>query len=77
MDLQQILDDDERPVRRIEAENVVVADLGQGTEATVESLDGTAIVVFDDETVEIDLPSAISDAFITNGVLTIELEDDR
>jgi len=78
MDLQQLLADDERRVRAIENDDVVVSDLGPATEATVEVLEDTAIVVFeDDETMEIELPAEVSDAVITNGVLTIDLEEDR
>jgi hypothetical protein len=79
MELQRFVADDQRPVRTIENDGyVVVADLGRGVQASVETLDETAIVVLpDDETMEIDLPSAPESAFITNGVLTIELEEER
>jgi hypothetical protein len=76
MELQRFAADDQRLVRTIEEDShVVVADLGPGVDGSVETLDDTAIIVFeDDETVELDLPSAPESAFMTNGVLTIELE---
>lgn len=59
----------------------IVADLGpEADEATVDVLDDVAIVVLETETgvsqFEIDLPeSGVADTFITNGVLTIEVNE--
>ncbi len=71
------------PVWRYQSESGtrIVADLGPSvTDATVDVLEDVAIVVFDHPTgqsqFEIDLPeTGVSDTFITNGVLTIEVAD--
>lgn len=57
-------------------EEVVVADLGVTSgDASVDVLDGTAIVVFEDgddsQQLELELPEGEAEAFMTNGVLTI------
>ena len=74
--------DGERLVRRYDYEDrtVIAADLGaSAAEASVDVVDGTAIVVIGDgETAvqeELDLPSGRSaKAFIKNGIVTIEVE---
>ncbi len=71
------------PVRRYQddGETVIVADLGlAATDAAVEVLDDVAIIVVDhpegERQFEIDLPeNRISNTFITNGVLTIEVNE--
>lgn len=71
------------PVRRYEYpdETLIVADLGARAEnVSVEVLDGAAIVVRTgpegDVQYEIDLPEAgVSNTFITNGILTFEVND--
>ncbi|MCL7416805.1 MAG: Hsp20/alpha crystallin family protein [Halalkalicoccus sp.] len=60
-------------------EDVLAIDLGgETTDATVDVIDGTAIVVIEteegDRQEEFDLPSGEARAFIRNGVLTIEVE---
>lgn len=47
------------------------------TDASVDVVDGTVIVVLGDDQYEFDLPDGTSDAqaFIKNGVLSIELEE--
>lgn len=79
MELQRFAADDRRLVRTIDEDSqVVIADLGQGIDGSIELVDDTAIIVLtNDETVEIDLPATPESAFITNGVLTIELEDEQ
>jgi hypothetical protein len=63
-------------VRRYDygAESLVVADLGH-VEGTVDLVDGTAIVVADGDQAEFDVPEGASRAFMTNGVVTVEVED--
>lgn len=61
-------------------ETVFVADLGRrASDAFVEVVDGTAIVVVEtgegQEQYEFDLPSENAHTFISNGVLTIEVEE--
>ncbi|MFC7114876.1 hypothetical protein ACFQH2_07720 [Natronoarchaeum sp. GCM10025703] len=56
----------------------VVADLGSGVDATVDVVGDTAIVLPEEgEQIDIDLPHEDAQAFIKNGVLTIELEERR
>ena len=79
MSLKHIAKPDGVFARRYEYddEEVLVADLGVSGEATVDVLDDAAIVVFEDEDdsrqVELELPNGEAEAFITNGVLTIEV----
>lgn len=54
-------------------DTVIAADLGPEREATVEVVDGTLIVVTDDDQFDVDLPSRDAQAFMRNGVLTIEV----
>ena len=69
----------ELPVYREETDagTRIVADLGPAvTEAAIDVVDGTAIVVIDDAQYEFELPDgAVSDTFITNGVLSIEVTE--
>lgn len=53
-------------------ESVLAADLGPGRDATVDVLDDTVIVVVDGEQYDLDL-AGDAQAFIRNGVLTIEV----
>ena len=79
MSVKQITDRDDVFTRRYEYEDaeVLAADLGVAGDASVDVLGDTAIVVFDgeDETqqMEFQLPKGGAEAFITNGVLTIEV----
>jgi hypothetical protein len=69
---------DETPVRRFtEADReVIVADLGSDHDAHVEIVDGLIIVATDRGTeAELDAPSSDAEAFIRNGVLTIEVPE--
>lgn len=71
------------PVRRYDYETgaVIVADLGPGVEdASVEVLDDVVLVVIqgpeDDAQFELEVPEAgVANTFMTNGVLTIEVND--
>lgn len=57
---------------------VIAVDFGTAAaDSTAEVVDGTVIVVIGDDQHEFELPAAVNDAqaFIKNGVLSIELED--
>lgn len=80
MHIEHVGDQQNRLVRRYEYEDddVIVVDLGADRDATVDVVDGSAIVVVerdgsDPEQLEIDLPDGDAQAFIRNGVLTIEV----
>ncbi|WP_435175150.1 DUF7127 family protein [Halorussus sp. AFM4] len=80
MSLKQIADRDDVFARRYAYDDaeVLVADLGATGEASVDVLGDEAIVVFEDEDgprqLELELPDGEgAEAFITNGVLTIEV----
>jgi hypothetical protein len=66
---------DEVAVRRYEYDDgaVLAADFGPAADAAVDVVDGTVIVVLGDEQHDIDVAGA-SNAFISNGVLTIEVD---
>lgn len=53
---------------------VLVADLGQGRDGTVDFLEGDAIVVVDDEQYEFAVPEGEPRGSIANGVVTIEVD---
>lgn len=77
MNINQLSRRDDTLVREYEDgdEPRIVADLGTGVEVSVEVVDDTAIIVFDDgEQMDLDLPESGAQAFIKNGILTIELE---
>ncbi|MFC4448033.1 DUF7127 family protein [Halorussus aquaticus] len=79
MSLKHITERDDVFARRYDYgdEEVLVADLGDAGEASVDVLGNEAIVVFEDEDgtrqIELQLPDGGAEAFITNGVLTIEV----
>jgi hypothetical protein len=54
-------------------ETVLVADFG-AVEGHVDVVDGTAIVIVDDEQYEFEVPEGSSRAIINNGIVTIEVE---
>ncbi len=77
IDIQQ---SEEPMVRRYEYEgsSIVVADVGSAEGATVDVVDGTAVVVVPEEggdrQYEIDLPGEEAKAVMRNGVVTVEIE---
>jgi len=80
MELQQFINDDDRSVHSVRRDDgqTVVADFGPGAEdASVDVVGDTAIVMHDEAQTDIDLPEPAARAFMQNGVLTIELEDDE
>lgn len=66
------------PVRQVEYDDgtvLLVADIGVGRDASVDIVDETALVVAGEEQYEFEVPSGgAAQAFIHNGVLTIEVE---
>ena len=79
MKLDQLARDDDRIVRQYQYDDgsVLAVDFGGvGTECSVDVVDGTVIVVVGDQQHEFDIPVQASDAqaFMQNGVLTVELE---
>lgn len=76
MNVQQFAERDDQFARRYVYDDAVVvaADL-DATDATVDVLEDTVIVVSEDgEQFELDVASTPTRAFIRNGVLTIEME---
>ncbi|WP_254524066.1 DUF7127 family protein [Natrinema caseinilyticum] len=82
MTLEQFTREDGQLARRYEYDDgtVFAVDFGTGgADAAVDLVDDTVIVVFEDDQYEIDLPETAKGAhtFIKNGVLTIEVEEER
>ena len=78
--LEQFARRDGRMARQYEYDDgaVIAVDFDElTTDAAVDVVDRTVIVVVDDDQYEFDLPGGASDAqaFIKNGVLSIELEE--
>lgn len=76
MNIDQLRRSDDALVRRYEYddETTVAADLGpEAATATVDVVGDTVIVVDDDETVELTVDGDAR-AFISNGVLTVEVD---
>ncbi|QRV14421.1 DUF7127 family protein [Haloterrigena salifodinae] len=81
MTLEQFTKDEGQVARRYEYgdETVLAVDFGaEHASASVDTVDGTVIVVVDDDQYEFELPVGADDAhtFIKNGVLTVEVEGD-
>lgn len=55
-------------------EIVLVADIGPETDGSVDVVDGTAMIVANGDQYEFDIPEGDAQAFIKNGVVTIEVE---
>ncbi|RZV08414.1 hypothetical protein BDK88_3390 [Natrinema hispanicum] len=82
MSLEQFTREEGQLARRYEYDDATVMAVDFGTEATeasVDVVDDTVIIVIADDQYEIDLPETVERAhtFIKNGVLTVELEDER
>lgn len=78
MNGQQQFVADEGPVNRLEYDDgsvVLAADVGPGRDASVDVVGGTVIVVIGDQQYEFEAPAGgDAQAFIKNGVLTVEVE---
>ncbi|WP_265111960.1 DUF7127 family protein [Halosolutus halophilus] len=82
MTLEQFTREDGQVARQYEYDDemVVAVDFGATeTDASVDLVDDTVIVVVDEEQYEFELPVDAHDAhtFIKNGVLTVEMEGHR
>jgi hypothetical protein len=79
MSLKHIADRDDLFARRYayDDEEVLVADFGGADAASVDVLGDVAIVVFEDgdesRQLELQLPDGSAEAFMNNGILTIEV----
>lgn len=74
---KQLFREEQGPVQQTEYNDGVVvlaADIGAGSEATVDVVDGTVIVVTDGEQYEFETPEGDARAFMKNGVLTVEVD---
>jgi HSP20 family molecular chaperone IbpA len=71
--------DEQGPVSRIEypdGSTVLAADVGPGRDANVDIVDDTVMVVVGDEQYDFELPvGSDAQAFIKNGVLTVEVNE--
>ena len=76
MNVQEQLAEQGLPVRRVEYDDVtqVAVDFGPGADLSVDIVDETVIVIGDDSQYEIDVSEG-AQAFISNGVLSIEVEE--
>lgn len=76
MSLKQTLREQGFESRRFEYDDRTeyVVDFGVGVDAAVDLIDDTAIVVAEGEQHDIEIPGN-SQVFMTNGVLTIEVEE--
>ncbi|PSQ47437.1 hypothetical protein BRD19_09575 [Halobacteriales archaeon SW_7_65_23] len=76
MNVQEQLAEQGLPVRRVEYDDVtqVAVDFGPRADLSVDIVDETVIVIGDDSQYEIDVSEG-AQAFISNGVLTIEVEE--
>jgi hypothetical protein len=73
---QQRFQEQEGLVRRYQYDDATVfaADLGPGDDADVDVVDGTVVIVVgDDRQYEFDAPAGDAQAFIKNGVVTVEV----
>jgi len=76
MNVQEQLAEQGLPVRRVEYDDVtqVAVDFGPRADLSVDIVDETVIVIGDDSQYEIDVSEG-AQAFISNGVLSIEVEE--
>lgn len=76
MNEQQRFTEQEGAVAQYEYDDeiVLVADIGPGTDGSVDVVDRTAVIVVNEKQYEFDIPEGDAQAFIKNGVVTIEVE---
>ncbi|AFO56326.1 MULTISPECIES: hypothetical protein [Natrinema] len=82
MTLDQFTPEEGQVARRYDYDDGTVMAVDFGTEqadASVDIVDGTVIVVLADDQYEIELPADATNphTFMKNGVLTVELEENR
>jgi hypothetical protein len=72
---QSIRSDIDGPVRHYEYadSDMIVADFG-AVNGSVDVVDGTAMVVIDDEQYEFAVPEGVASAVMNNGIVTVEVE---
>lgn len=72
---QQRFVGEDGPVSRYEYEDAVVfaVDLGVAEDAHVDVVDGTVMVVVGDQQYDFEVPEGDAEAFIKNGVVTVEV----
>ncbi|MFD1515065.1 DUF7127 family protein [Halomarina rubra] len=72
---QQRISEGDGPLRRYDYSDrtVFAADLGAGVDADVDVVDGTVMVVVGDDQYEFSVPAGRAQAFIKNGVVTVEV----
>mgnify|MGYP006308886877 CR=1 FL=1 len=79
MNIEQLSEREGQHARRFEYDDgtEIVADLGVGVEGSVDVLDDAVIVVTEEgDQLELDVPETDAQAFIKNGVLTVEVTTD-
>ena len=71
----QFASEDGVAVTQYEQDDTVgfVADVGAGSDATADVVDGTAMVVAGDDQYEFDVPAGDATARVNNGVVTVEV----
>ena len=76
MSNQQRFIENEGPISRYDYGDAVVfaADLGSVQDAHVDVVDGTVMIVVDDRQYEFEVPEGDAEAFIKNGVVTVEVK---
>lgn len=76
MSNQQRFIENEGPISRYDYGDVVVfaADLGSVQDAHVDVVDGTVMIVVGDRQYEFEVPEGDAEAFIKNGVVTVEVK---
>ena len=77
MNEKELFREEQGPVERLEYEDgtvVLAADVGAGSEATVDIVGDTVIVVTGEDQYEFAVPAGDARAFIKNGVLTVEVD---
>lgn len=73
---QRFASRDDTLARRVDYDDSVlfVVDLGPSRDASVDVVDGSAIVVVDGDEFEFDIPEGEARASMSNGVVTIEID---
>lgn len=64
------------PVSKYEYDDAVVfvMDVGAGTDASIDIVDGTAIFAVGNKQYDVDVPAGNAQAFMKNGVIGVEVE---
>ncbi|WP_254535182.1 DUF7127 family protein [Halomarina litorea] len=75
MSSQQRFVESDGPISRYDYDDTVVfaIDLGSASDAHVDVVDGTVMLVVGDQQYEFEVPEGDAEAFIKNGVVTVEV----